>query len=232
MRGVGHDSPVGPLASAVELEGEHQVRRLRLRVGLGRVVALLPLQVVEFDAAHSGRRAAQRRDTGVVGGAKQRQQVAGQREVAEMVAAELQLESVGRGLAFGRLHDAGVVDQDVDRPAFGVELLAERGDAGQRRKVEALDGQLGVGHLGADLLDGGFAFGAVADGHHHVGACGRQSGGEPEAEAGVRAGDDGELSGQVGDGDGEVIAGHEGHSLSVDNRTITNQWSDNKSPAV
>jgi len=57
--------------------------------------------------------------------------VSGQGEVAEVVAAELQLESVGGGVAFWRLHDAGVVDQDVDRAALGVELFAQRGDAGQ-----------------------------------------------------------------------------------------------------
>ena len=56
----------------------------------------------------------------------------GQREVAQVIASELELEPVGRRLAIGRLHDAGVVDQDVDGPALGVELLAERGDAGQR----------------------------------------------------------------------------------------------------
>ena len=53
---------------------------------------------------------------GLLGGAQQRQQVSGQREVAQVIAAELQLETVGRGVALGRLHDAGVVDQDVDRP--------------------------------------------------------------------------------------------------------------------
>ena len=79
---------------------------------------------------------------GLLGGAQQRQQVAGESEVAEVVAAELQLEAVGRGLAIGRLHDAGVVDQDVDGSSFGVEFFAERFDARQRRQVEALDGQL------------------------------------------------------------------------------------------
>jgi hypothetical protein len=56
--------------------------------------------------------------------------VSGQREVAQVVTAELQLETVGGGVALGWLHDAGVVDEDVDRPAFGIEFLAERGDAG------------------------------------------------------------------------------------------------------
>ena len=40
------------------------------------------------------------------------EQQAGQREVAEVVHAELALEAL-RGLAVGRRHDAGVVDQQV-----------------------------------------------------------------------------------------------------------------------
>ncbi len=64
------------------------------------------------------------------------------------------------------------------------------------------------GHRGADLLDRGFALGAVANCHDHVGAGGGQPGGQPETEAGVRAGDDGQLSGQVGNGDCVLVAGH------------------------
>jgi len=37
------------------------------------------------------------------------------------------------------MHDAGVVDQDVDRPALGVEFSTERVDARERRQVEPLD---------------------------------------------------------------------------------------------
>ena len=64
-------------------------------------------------------------------GAQQRQQVRGQCEMSEMVTAELQFESVGGGVAFRRSHHPGVVDQDVNRATFGVELFAQRGDAGQ-----------------------------------------------------------------------------------------------------
>ena len=73
----------------------------------------------------------ERRDPGVAGAAQQREQVAGQREVPEVVAPELQLEAILGGFALRRLHDAGVVDQDVDGPALGVQLVTERGDAGQ-----------------------------------------------------------------------------------------------------
>ena len=160
-------------------------------------------------------------------------QVARQREVAQVITAELQLEAVGGGLALGRLHDARVVDQEVDRPPLGVEFLAERFDAGQRGQVERFDGQLRVGHRRADLLDRRFALGAVADRHDDVGARSGQAGSDAETEAGVGAGDDGQLSGLIGD---RCTVSAHGPWISplrrVDNRTITNHRSDNKSPSV
>ena len=133
------------------------------------------------------------------GCAQQRQEVSGQREVTEMVTAELQLESVGGGLPLRRLHDARVVDQEVDRSSLGVEFLAERFDAGQRRQVERFDGQLRVGNRCTDLLDRRFTFRAVADRHDDIGAGSGQAGSGAETEAGVGAGDDRQLSGLIGD---------------------------------
>lgn len=49
-----------------------------------------------------------------------------------MVAAELQFEAVGSGNAFRWGHDAGVVDQQVDRPPVSHELFPQRGDGRQR----------------------------------------------------------------------------------------------------
>ena len=107
----------------------------------------------------------------------------GQCEVTQMVTAELQFESVGGGLPLRRLHDARVVDEEVDRSSLGVEFLAQRFDAGQRRQVERLDGQLRVGNRCADLLDRRLTFRAIADRHDDVGARSGQSGGGAETEA-------------------------------------------------
>ncbi len=171
------------------------------------------MQVVEVDpAALAGRQAAQRDDPRAVGGAQQRQHVRGQREVSEMVTAELQFEAVGGGVAFRRRHDTGVVDQDVDRAALGVELLAQRGDRGQRRQVEGLDGQLGVGNRRADFLDRRLTLGAVADRHDDVGAGGGQPSGQPEPQTAVGSGDDDQLPRQIGHGGDEII-GHAYYSL-------------------
>lgn len=85
-----------------------------------------------MDAAAAGRQAAQRDDPRALCRAQQRQQVCGWREVSEMVAAELQFEAVGSGNAFRWGHDAGVVDQQVDRPPVSHELFPQRGDGRQR----------------------------------------------------------------------------------------------------
>ncbi len=118
---------------------------LGLAVGQVGRVAALEIGIVEVDPAKAGRQAAQRHHARIVGGAQQWQQVGRQCEMAEVVAAELQLEPVSGGVALGRLHHAGVVDQDVDRAAFCVQFRTEFGDAGQRGQVEVLDGQFGVG---------------------------------------------------------------------------------------
>jgi hypothetical protein len=52
---------------------------------------------------------------------QQVQHLPGEREVAEVVGAELQLEAVPRGL-LRRGHHAGVVDQQVDPRVRGVQV--------------------------------------------------------------------------------------------------------------
>ena len=54
------------------------------------------------------------------------EQQPGQGEVAQVVGRHLQLEAVG-GLAVGRAHDAGVVDEEVEAGVLGQELLGRRG---------------------------------------------------------------------------------------------------------
>ena len=63
-------------------------------------------------------------------------QQAGQREVAEVVRAELQLETVGGLAPSGRGHHPGVVDEPVERP---LEALGQRVHGLLRGEVEPLD---------------------------------------------------------------------------------------------
>ena len=75
-----------------------------------------------------------------------RQQQAGQREVAEVVGAELQLEAVG-GAARDR-HHAGVVDQDVE---VALQLVGEPAHRREVGEVEAAHVEVAV-QLGDRVL--------------------------------------------------------------------------------
>ena len=109
--------------------------------------------------------------------AQQRQQPRGQREVPQMVCAPLQFEAVLGDLPRRRVHHAGVVDQQVDRPAFGEQLPGEVGHRLQRRQVELPGADAGTGCRGDDPRDGVVALGGVAHGQDHLRAGRRQPAG-------------------------------------------------------
>ena len=119
-----------------------------------------------------------------------RQQQVGQREVAQVVGAELGLEAV-LGAALGDVHDAGVVDEQVQVAVPGVGELAYGGEVGQ---VEPADLHAAVHRRGC-----GFAALGVPYGEDDVGARGGQGRGGGESEAAVGAGHDGGAAGLVGD---------------------------------
>ena len=138
-----------------------------------------------------------------------RQQVRGQHPVAEVVDAELHLEAVG-GPSLGARHQPGVVHQDVDP-------LVALGDRRSRRactdssdpRSRATSSRDASGTLAvmSSTADGGLRL--VAHRHDHVGTGRSEGAGALEAEPAVRAGDDRDASGQVGD----VVRGP-GHCFS------------------
>ena len=100
--------------AALQFVGEQQVGQLRAGVGGDAVVAALGADVVEVES--EGRpvpEAPDRHHPRVGRGQHPVEQQSGQREVAEVVGPELQLEAVGGELTI-REEDAGVVDEHVD----------------------------------------------------------------------------------------------------------------------
>ena len=71
------------------------------------------------------------------------EQQPGQREVAQVVGAELQLEAVGGGL-FRGVHHPGVVDQQVDARVGGAQRFGGGTHRLQRAQVELLYGDVGA----------------------------------------------------------------------------------------
>src|SRR6202011_1881447 len=94
----------------------------------GLVGLALPVEVIEVDPAHPVPRGG---DGDHASGDNVQQQV-GQREVAEVVGAELELEAVDGARQRGD-HHAGVVDQEVD---VALPCCGEAAHGGDVREVE------------------------------------------------------------------------------------------------
>ena len=129
-------------------------------------------------------------------GERQRgQQPAGEREVAEHVGAELQLEAV-RGLATPwRSKDACIVDQAVERDPAGEQFVGDAMDRLERRKVEQDElSRLGrgtrSGSLRTQLLERFLAARAIAAGQQDDRAMLGEGDRGRVADAAVGAGDE------------------------------------------
>src|SRR5580692_7846994 len=104
---------------ALHLRREQQIGQLALPVSAPLAVAILPLEVLETYRAHAMRSARDVDDPGAFGGEEPIEQQSGQREVPEVIGAELHLETVGSLTIWDR-HDAGVVAQHMQCLALQV----------------------------------------------------------------------------------------------------------------
>jgi hypothetical protein len=86
------------------------------------------LEVVEVNVRSAVCQAPDHHDSRRIGGSEERQQGRGERKVAEVVGAEVQLEPVRRGLTFEWHDDTGVVHQHFEPVVAGSHALAECGD--------------------------------------------------------------------------------------------------------
>ena len=107
------------------------------------------------------------------------------------VGAELQLEGVGGLKAFGRRHDAGVVDEEIERLVLAEEPLGELADVCQRGEIEQdkLGGR--AGGFGVQAGQGCLSAGAVAAGEQDVRSLSCQPQRGVIADAAVGSGDEG-----------------------------------------
>ena len=88
--------------------------------------------------------------------------------MAEVVGAELSLETVGR-LAIRDSHDSGVVDEDVELAESMIEVDGERLDRPKIGHVEAHHNGQGIAS-GSQLVGRRCALGFISTGQHHRGA--------------------------------------------------------------
>ena len=124
---------------------------------------------------------------GSLGREQGRQQQAGQHEVPEVIGAELQLEVV-RGDGPSRWpHDAGVVDEQVERT---VVALAELADGCHVGEVDMPDLDVGIGYAVADVVGSLLAALDVAAREHDASPVPSQLGRGRSADSGVAASND------------------------------------------
>jgi len=133
------------------------------------------------------------------------QQQAGEREVAQVVGAELELEPVARGL-LRRHHHAGVVDQQID--PLSLEPAGELAHRVEAAEIECEPAGLGPAGFRLDLVRGGLTFVDAPGGDDHLGAVARQLERGDTTEPTVGAGHDRELAGLVGDVTGRPLGSH------------------------
>ena len=172
--------------TALELEAEHQVGQLGLAVGAPPAVLPLALQVVEVHRAAPVHRA-RHRDHARRRRLEQRaQQQPGEREVAEVVGAELALEPVGCLPARGG-HDARVVDQQIEAvPRAENRPANARTDARSARSSDATaTPALGASERSVPPPDRAWP---IADRQHDFAPA--RADARWTAEAAVRSGDD------------------------------------------
>ena len=196
--GVGGDAVGGPAAR--RLDGEQDVGGLGLPVGqrTGRTA-----REVKFRSSKiTGERRCPTelsdtiRASPAVG--ERVVQAECEREVAEVVGRELHLPALRRQLELGQRHHAGVVDQDVQRPA---PVRDEGGDGRLVGEVEPADVDGGVAGGGGDVGGGPLAGVGVAHGERDFGARAGQRAGGLDPDARRAAGDDRALAREVDAGD-------------------------------
>ena len=183
---------------ALQLVAEEQVGELALPVGGPLAVAAPPVQVVPVHAADPVHGAAQVHHPRPGRRQQRGQQPAGEREVAEVIGAELHLEAV-HGLAAGQRHHPGVVDQAVQDFVLRQERRGEGAHRGEAREVERHRGDVRARAVGAEALDRRAGLLGVAAGDQHARAVARELAGRLVAEPAVAAGHDQGLAGEVRD---------------------------------
>jgi hypothetical protein len=211
-----HGGSVRALETAVEFESEEKIGELGAAVRGPRLVVVFPVEVVEVHGGSAVGNGADGDDAWRRGrcGLKDRwEQEAGEGEVAEVVGAELELESIGSDATLGKGHDAGVVDEEVEAAVGGEEGLSSGTNGGEAGEVELRDFELGCRNLGEDSFASRFSFRLIAAGENDGGSVAGEFEGGVIADAAVGSCDVGELAMLRGDLGGGPV-GHRSAQLS------------------
>ncbi len=118
--------------------------------------------------------------------------------MAQIIGAELHLETVLRLLPLRQRHHAGIVDEEVELLIAGGKAPGEIGHGGETCEIEMLVGDQRIGKPVANALDRPQALCVVAPGEYDDGTGARQRQRRLVAEAARGPGDDGGLAAEEG----------------------------------
>ncbi len=197
MGGDGNGVTPCGLQFALQFIGKKQVSEFALSVSGIRAVALFRVQIVKINAPESMGPTTQRDNPRLWRAHDQVEQQTRQGKVSQMIYAKLCLEILFR-LAKGRVHDACVVDEQVQTVVVLVERLGEAAHRVQVGQVELHHPDGAPGLLVANLLGGGLAFLLIAAGHDDGDALLDQGAGCFVADAAIGTGDDRNAAGLIG----------------------------------
>jgi hypothetical protein len=174
------EQDVGGLGAAV---GDHRIIRRALEIGIVEIDVRIAV-AGGGDVHEPPARRDQCRDT------------IDQHEMAEMIGAELRLETF-RGVAKGRSHNACIGDHGVERPAIGNKRVCAGADALKRGEIQLDQLEAAVRGQGADLVRGALGLGAIAHRADHLRPvrCQRPRG--LDAKSGRYAGDQNAFSAEI-----------------------------------
>ena len=171
----------------IELKSEHHVGQLALAVGAVALISLLPGQIIPADPAEIlGSRGHGHHPSAT---AQQWQQLLGEGHVPQVVHGELQFMAL-LALSVGRRHHPGVVEQQIQMAVALLNRGSGSGDAVEIGQVQ-IDQIQACEPLFQQSVSGGFRSAAASAGHQHRGTLRCQSANRFQAEADVRACDQG-----------------------------------------
>ena len=222
----GHDGRLQNAETPIQFEGEQDVGEFGLLIGAERTVAASRLQVFEVHAAPLVSDGGDGDDARAVGrfiGSQLdcRHEQCSEGEVADDVGAELQLESVGGLEPFGRVHDTGVVDEDVERAMLRELFCGGFAHGGQRGEIELHELGVDSRRVGFETCERSFAALPVTAGEDDVGAFAGELECSMVSDAAVGSRDEDSLAGERGDLCGLPLLAHT-YWTQVDGTKVAN----------
>jgi hypothetical protein len=151
---------------------------------------VLEVEIRKIDATGAMRKATDVDDARLAAASQQGQQEPSEREVPQVVGSQLHFEAVSGELSLGQSHDAGVIDQQIDRPFKALNSSDEICNRCEIGEIEALETQQRSGSQRPDFAEDPAAMRLVSSCEDDIRTCLGQGDGCFEAQSARCTGND------------------------------------------